>query len=93
MNGFGLIWKILLNTVLGYALYVWLLKKMTVVEFTFAGIANPVAGITAAFLLLNESYNSTQYLLMACMILASLMPQMIATSKRHRRSNINRATK
>ncbi len=82
-NGLGLLWIIVLNTVIGYALYVWLLQKMSVVDFTFAGIANPVAGITVGILLLGESFTSTQYLLMGCMILASLMPQIIEIVKNY----------
>jgi len=80
-NALGLSWIIILNTALGYGLYVWLLQKMTVVDFTFAGIANPIAGITTGMFLLNETFSETQYLLMGSMILTSLMPQIIASSK------------
>ena len=76
-NGIGLMWIILLNTVLGYIMYVWLLQRMSVVDFTFGGIANPVAGIVTGMVLLNETFTPHQYLLMAGMILASLMPQII----------------
>ncbi|SDH14727.1 EamA-like transporter family protein [Vibrio xiamenensis] len=75
LNVAGLAWIILLNTALGYGLYVWLLKRMSVVDFTFGGIANPVAGIVAGLVLLNETYSVHQYLLMAGMILMSLLPQ------------------
>ncbi|WP_045498542.1 DMT family transporter, partial [Vibrio hyugaensis] len=44
-NVCGLLWVILLNTALGYGMYVWLLQRMSVVDFTFGGIANPIAGI------------------------------------------------
>ncbi|WP_019612745.1 DMT family transporter [Psychromonas ossibalaenae] len=81
-NGLGLTWIIILNTALGYALYVWLLQRMSVVDFTFGGIANPVAGISAGMLLLGESYSPVQYLLMSAMILTSLMPQIIELIKR-----------
>ncbi|MBT0321429.1 DMT family transporter, partial [Vibrio campbellii] len=37
----GLLWVIVLNTALGYGMYVWLLQRMSVVDFTFGGIANP----------------------------------------------------
>lgn len=43
LNGAGLAWLIVLNTIVAYSLYVWLLSRMTVVEFTFAGISNPIA--------------------------------------------------
>ncbi len=75
LNVAGLAWIILLNTALGYGLYVWLLKRMSVVDFTFGGIANPVAGIVAGLVLLNETYSLHQYFLMAGMILMSLLPQ------------------
>jgi drug/metabolite transporter (DMT)-like permease len=86
MNGLGLIWIIVLNTVLGYTLYVWLLQKMSVVDFTFAGIANPIAGILSGILLVGESYSGNQYILMSSMILTSLMPQIIASIKRYKSS-------
>lgn len=76
-NLLGIIWIILLNTVLGYIMYVWLLQRMSVVDFTFGGIANPIAGIVAGMVLLNETFTPHQYLLMTGMILASLMPQII----------------
>jgi len=76
-NGAGLLWITLLNTVLGYIMYVWLLQRMTVVDFTFGGIANPIAGIVSGMVLLNESFSLHQYLLMAGMILTSLLPQII----------------
>ncbi|ABV35293.1 protein of unknown function DUF6, transmembrane [Shewanella sediminis HAW-EB3] len=76
-NGAGLLWITLLNTVLGYIMYVWLLQRMTVVDFTFGGIANPIAGIVSGMVLLNESFSPHQYLLMAGMILTSLLPQII----------------
>ncbi|EPR4991791.1 DMT family transporter [Vibrio navarrensis] len=80
-NLFGLIWVIVLNTALGYGLYVWLLQRMSVVDFTFGGIANPVAGIACGALLLHEVYTVHQYLLMAGMILLSLLPQIIVSMK------------
>ncbi|BAJ00353.1 DMT family transporter [Shewanella violacea] len=76
-HGLGLLWIVILNTVLGYTMYVWLLQRMTVVDFTFGGIANPIAGITAGMLLLGEVFTPHQYALMACMLLCSLMPQII----------------
>lgn len=73
LNGLGLLWLILPNTALAYTLYVWLLSRMTVVEFTFAGISNPVAGILMGLFLLGESFSFHQYSLMAAMILTSLL--------------------
>ncbi|QQX79639.1 EamA family transporter [Shewanella sp. KX20019] len=80
-NGFGLSWIILLNTVLGYIMYVWLLQRMTVVDFTFGGIANPIAGIVSGMVLLGESFTPHQYLLMASMILASIAPTLLQLSR------------
>ncbi|QDE32742.1 DMT family transporter [Shewanella polaris] len=76
-NGFGISWIILLNTVLGYSMYVWLLQRMSVVDFTFGGIANPIAGIVCGLVLMGESYTPNQYLLMSGMILASIAPTLI----------------
>ncbi|PKG79661.1 EamA family transporter [Shewanella sp. Actino-trap-3] len=76
-NGLGISWIILLNTVLGYSMYVWLLQRMSVVDFTFGGIANPVAGIVCGLVLMGESYTPQQYLLMSGMILASIAPTLI----------------
>ncbi|MDN3616900.1 DMT family transporter [Vibrio gallaecicus] len=80
-NLLGLLWVICLNTALGYGMYVWLLQRMSVVDFTFGGIANPIAGITAGMVLLGESFTITQYSLMLGMIVMSLLPQVIASIK------------
>jgi drug/metabolite transporter (DMT)-like permease len=88
-NVTGLIWIILLNTVLGYIMYVWLLQRMSVVDFTFGGIANPIAGILAGMFLLNETFTLNQYLLMVGMILASLMPQVIERIRQKYRMGLN----
>ncbi|CAK4074749.1 DMT family transporter [Vibrio sp. 16] len=76
-NVLGLLWVVLLNTALGYGLYVWLLQRMSVVDFTFGGIANPVAGIVSGLLLLGESFTPVQYSLMVGMIAMSLLPQVV----------------
>lgn len=76
-NVLGLLWVVLLNTALGYGLYVWLLQRMSVVDFTFGGIANPVAGIVSGLLLLGESFTPVQYSLMVGMITMSLFPQVV----------------
>ncbi|MBY6199242.1 DMT family transporter [Vibrio hangzhouensis] len=83
-NLFGLVWVVGLNTALSYGMYVWLLQRMTVVDFTFGGIANPVAGIVCGMVLLGESFTQTQYTLMTGMIFTSLLPQMIMAVKQHR---------
>jgi drug/metabolite transporter (DMT)-like permease len=78
-NIVGLLWVILLNTALGYTMYVWLLQRMSVVDFTFGGIINPIAGIVSGLLLLGESFTLLQYSLMLGMILMSLLPQLVVT--------------
>ncbi|MCG6282330.1 DMT family transporter [Vibrio diabolicus] len=80
-NTLGLLWVIILNTALGYGMYVWLLQRMSVVDFTFGGIANPVAGIVSGLLLLGETFTPLQYSLMLGMIVMSLLPQLIASLK------------
>ncbi|MEZ8035043.1 DMT family transporter [Vibrio crassostreae] len=76
-NAMGLLWVIGLNTALGYGMYVWLLQRMSVVDFTFGGIANPVAGIVTGMVLMSESFTPVQYSLMTGMIVMSLLPQLI----------------
>ena len=76
-NAMGLLWVIGLNTALGYGMYVWLLQRMSVVDFTFGGIANPVAGIVTGTVLMGESFTAVQYSLMTGMIVMSLLPQLI----------------
>ncbi|WP_108945384.1 EamA family transporter [Shewanella halifaxensis] len=83
----GLAWIILLNTVLGYGLYVWLLQRMSVVDFTFGGIANPIAGIVTGLLLLGESFSWYQYLLMGGMIVASVAPALINSINQKLKAN------
>lgn len=83
-NLLGLFWIIVLNTAVGYSLYVWLLQRMSIVDFTFAGIANPVAGIVCGGILMNEIYQFHQYALMAGMIIVSLLPQLLTLVKRQR---------
>ena len=78
LNGLGLLWLILLNTVIAYTLYVWLLSRMTVVEFSFGNISNPVAGILMGLVLINETFSNYQYTLMAFMILSSLLSPLIS---------------
>ncbi|MFW7526462.1 DMT family transporter [Vibrio ostreicida] len=78
-NAIGLVWIVVLNTALGYGLYVWLLQRMTVVNFTFGGIANPLAGIVTGLILLGESFSPIQYGLMGGMIILSLLPSAALT--------------
>ncbi|HDM8205827.1 TPA: EamA family transporter [Vibrio campbellii] len=83
----GLLWVIVLNTALGYGMYVWLLQRMSVVDFTFGGIANPVAGIVSGLILMGESFTPLQYSLMLGMILMSLVPQLVMSFKQKRTIN------
>ena len=87
LNILGLSWLILLNTALAYGLYVWLLSRMTVVEFTFAGVSNPVAGILMGLLLMGESFNLHQYSLMAAIILTSLLSPLFANYRQRKTLN------
>ncbi len=59
-------------------MYVWLLQRMSVVDFTFGGIVNPVAGIATGMVLMGESFTPVQYSLMTGMIVMSLLPQLIS---------------
>jgi drug/metabolite transporter (DMT)-like permease len=81
LNIIGLMWLLALNTALAYALYVWLLRRMTVVEFTFAGVSNPIAGILMGLLLLDESFSVHQYTLMGAIILSSLLSPLFSNYK------------
>jgi EamA domain-containing membrane protein RarD len=65
-------------------MYVWLLQRMSVVDFTFGGIANPVAGIVSGLVLMGESFTPLQYSLMLGMILMSLVPQLVMSFKQKR---------
>ncbi|MEZ9564123.1 DMT family transporter [Vibrio artabrorum] len=85
-NAIGLVWVIVLNTALGYGMYVWLLQRMSVVDFTFGGIANPVAGIVTGMALMGESFTAIQYSLMAGMIVMSLLPQLILAIRQPKKS-------
>lgn len=78
LNIIGLLWLLILNTALAYSLYVWLLRRMTVVEFTFAGVTNPIAGILSGLILMGESFSVHQYSLMAAIILISLLSPLFA---------------
>ncbi|MCK6264615.1 DMT family transporter [Vibrio sp. ZSDE26] len=76
-NFAGLLWVVGFNTALSYGMYVWLLQKMSVVDFTFGSIANPIAGIVSGLLLIGDSFTTYQYALMFGMIVMSLLPQII----------------
>lgn len=80
----GLLWVVGLNTALGYGMYVWLLQRMSVVDFTFGGIANPIAGIVSGLVLLGESFTPFQYSLMIGMIVMSLVPQAILAIRQNK---------
>lgn len=79
-----LFWLVVPNTAIAYTLYVWLLGRMTVVEFTFGTIANPIAGIMCAVVLLGEQYQPWQYTLMILMIFFSVLPQLLRLTQRWR---------
>ncbi|YCO05210.1 DMT family transporter [Vibrio sp. VNB-15] len=89
----GILWVIVLNTALGYGMYVWLLQRMSVVDFTFGGIANPIAGIVSGLILLGENYTPVQYSLMIGMIVMSLVPQLVMSFKQRRSVNSNEPCK
>ncbi|WP_165313523.1 DMT family transporter [Vibrio ziniensis] len=84
-NLIGLAWITILNTAFSYSLYVWLLQRMSIVDFTFGSIANPIAGIVCGGLLMNELYSIHQYSLMGGMIVVSLLPQLLVTVMKKRR--------
>ena len=79
LNVIGLAWLVFLNTILAYGLYVWLMSRMSVVEFTFAGISNPVAGILMGLILVGDQFTLNQYLLMALIITTSLIGSLLST--------------
>lgn len=85
-NLLGLLWLCILNTAVAYSLCVWTLKQLSVVEFTFAGVANPVAGILCGLMLVGESYTLIQYSLMIGMIVMSLFPQFVKSYHKYRSS-------
>ncbi|RQW63979.1 DMT family transporter [Vibrio viridaestus] len=80
-NTIGLGWIILVNTALAYSLYVWALQHLSIVEFTFSGVANPMAGVMGGFILSGESYTGSQYLLMFAMVAMSLLPNILKSIK------------
>ncbi len=80
-NIVGFLWISGLNTAVGYGLYVWLIQRMSIVDFTFGGFGNPIAGITCGVMLMNESYSTTQYALMTAMVITSLLPQLLNTKQ------------
>ncbi len=84
VNLMGLSWLIIFTTAIAYGLYVWLLQRMTVVEFTFGGIANPIAGILSGMLLVGEAFSASQYTIMGLMIMTSLLPQVYSIMKKPR---------
>jgi drug/metabolite transporter (DMT)-like permease len=87
----ALFWLVVPNTALAYTLYVWLLGRMTVVEFTFGTIANPIAGILSAVVLLAEQYQAWQYGIMIMMITFSVLPQgvkLVQQSRRRKKASV-----
>ncbi|GEK10108.1 DMT family transporter [Pseudoalteromonas peptidolytica] len=82
VNFVGIVWVVVLNTALGYSLYVWALQRMSVVEFAFGGIANPLAGILTGMILLGEAFSLFQYMLMFGMIMMPLLPALLTARVR-----------
>ncbi|WP_020406151.1 DMT family transporter [Hahella ganghwensis] len=76
------LWLVLANTALAYAVFMWVLTRISVVQFAFASIANPVGGILVGAVLVQEQFSSQEYLLMLVMIGASLIAQMLSQQKR-----------
>ncbi len=92
-NVFGLIWLSMLNTAAAYTLLVWLLQRMSVIDFAFGGIANPLAGIAGGVLLLSEDYSLMQYGMMALMIGLSILPNTFERLKRGKLNQVSKTSK
>ena len=75
LSGF---WLVVINTAFAYALFIWVLRKVSVVQFAFAGIANPVGGILMGALMVHEQFSWQQYMLMLVMIVTSLIAQLLS---------------
>lgn len=80
-NLIGLLWIIIVTSAFGYGFSVWLLQHMSVVDFTFGNIANPIAGVLSGYLLLNNTYSLSQYSLMVGMVVVALIPQIVTKIK------------
>ncbi len=76
------LWLVLANTALAYAVFMWVLTRINVVQFAFASIANPVGGIIVGALLVHEQFSSQEYSLMLLMIGASLVAQMLSQERK-----------
>ncbi|OZG75231.1 hypothetical protein BTA51_02275 [Hahella sp. CCB-MM4] len=76
------LWLVLANTALAYAVFMWVLTRINVVQFAFASIANPVGGIIVGALLVHEQFSTQEYLLMLLMIGASLVAQMLSQERK-----------
>jgi drug/metabolite transporter (DMT)-like permease len=66
---------------IAYSDFQMLIQRMSVVDFTFCGIANPIAGILSGYILMNDEFSAEQYFLMGLMIVTSLLPQLIIIFK------------
>lgn len=78
----GISWIVILNTALAYGVFFWVLQKITITEMSFAGIANPIAGILMGAVLVGEQFSLFQYNLMLIMIIGSLLPQIVAAARK-----------
>ncbi len=76
------LWLVVANTALAYAIFMWVLARINVVQFAFASIANPVAGILVGALLVHEDFSTLDYGLMLTMIAASLVAQMLSQDRK-----------
>ena len=76
------LWLVLANTALAYTIFMWVLTRISVVQFAFASIANPVAGILVGAMLVHEAFSMIEYALMAFMVVASLIAQTLSQRRK-----------
>ncbi|WP_159064759.1 DMT family transporter [Thaumasiovibrio subtropicus] len=69
-------WLVIANTMIAYSAFLYLLRKATILQLAFAGIANPLAGIAAGAILMSEQFEFYQYGLMALMLICALLAQL-----------------
>ncbi|AJQ97904.1 DMT family transporter [Gynuella sunshinyii] len=72
------IWLVVINTALAYALFIWVLQRVSVVQFAFAGVANPIGGVIIGTWLVQEHFSWPQYLTMIVMVVTSLLAQWLS---------------
>ncbi|WP_428240598.1 DMT family transporter [Gynuella sp.] len=76
------IWLVVINTALAYALFIWVLQRVSIVQFAFASIANPIGGVIIGAWLVHEHFSWPQYLIMAVMVATSLLAQWLSQKPR-----------